>query len=107
MLSSWQRLRLVEDTDCSDYKRCLSDAAKKDSKFVPCYFCNGGKQVPQAFTCKLCNTTWTEQTSDWVILKEVICPFCCQPNKVIVELTKDYKPVGRTSRGRPSRKKTG
>ena len=69
-------LRLMEDKACPDYEKCLKDCIKKNKKYCPCYFCNGGKSLEVTLHCPLCKTMWIEDNNENIINRISTCPFC-------------------------------
>ncbi len=49
--------------------------------------------MPHIFHCQYCRTVWTETNNNWVVIKEVTCPFCNTRQHVKIEL-KEGKLVG-------------
>src|SRR4030042_4140595 len=92
----WLRLRLLELRTCKQYKACSIEAALKNYKYTPCYYCMGGAPMPQTFHClnPSCRTMWVEDSNAWVITKKASCPFCHRLWDVQISLGKDIKPHG-------------
>lgn len=86
-MDPWLRLRFLEDRKCPSYKQChTATAIRNVTKHVPCYECMGGIKMPQIFHCFFCRTVWTETDNNWVVMKEVTCPFCIRRQSVKIEM---------------------